>query len=134
MPIAPARPFPASRLQTLGEERIGRARHGLPAEDARDELRGVDDAVERDAGVDAEAVEEEEDVFGGDVAGRPLRVRATAEAGDAGVEAGDADLEAGVDVADRLPVGVVEMAADLGNGIVPERRPLSVRAVRMADA
>ena len=58
-----------------------------------------------------------------DVAGRALRVRAAAEPGDAGVEGVDAELEAGVDVRERLAVGVVEMAADLG-----ERDSASARA------
>ena len=69
------------RGRSLGEQCVADPRNGLPAEDARDERRGVDDAVERDAGLDAEAVEQEEHVLGRDVARRALRVRAAAEPG-----------------------------------------------------
>ena len=80
-------------------------------------------------------VEHEQHVLGGDVAGRALGVGAATEAGDAGVEGDDADLERGVDVADGLRIGVVEMAAHLLDREVAQR-PLHRRLhlLRRADA
>ena len=83
--------------------------------------------VEVDAGLDAEAVQQVDDVLGRDVAGRALRVRTAAEPRDARVERRDAELEARVDVRERLPVGVVEMAAHLVDR-VHARAPLPSRA------
>ena len=79
--------------------------------------------------------EHEHHVLGGDVAGRALGVRAAAEAGDAGVEGVHAEFQAGVDVGQRLAVGVVEMAADLGERVVLQRAlERGLRTPRRADA
>src|SRR5678816_3709469 len=68
------------RRHSLREHRVGHPRDRLPAERRRDERRCVDDAVERDAGVDAEPVEQEQDVLGGDaVSYTHLRAHETPE-------------------------------------------------------
>jgi hypothetical protein len=98
----------------LGQQGVADAGDGLAAQHARDEGTGVDKSVQVDAGGDAQAVQQVDHVFGGDVAGRALGIGAAAQAGDAGVEDVNAQRQAGVDVGERLAVGVVEVAAELG--------------------
>jgi hypothetical protein len=98
----------------------------------RDELAGVDHDIEVDAGVDAQALHHVQHVLGGDVAGRALGVRAAAQSRYRRVVNRDAQLQAGVDVGQRLAVGIVEVArqavdAELANGAFHHRLRLARR-------
>ena len=75
---------------------------------------GIDQPIEIDPGLDPQPVQHVHHVLGRDVAGRAFRIRTPAQPGDARVEGRDAHLQAGVDVGERLAVGVVEMAAHFG--------------------
>ena len=72
----------------------------------------LDQRVEVDAGLDPLALEQVEDVLGGDVAGRARRERAAAEAADRGVEQGRAGLHGRPCAGDARVARVVEVAAD----------------------
>ena len=72
----------------------------------------LDQRVEVDAGLHALAVEQVDEVLGGDVAGRARRERAAAEAADGGVEDRRAVLEAGERVGVAGVARVVQVQAD----------------------
>src|SRR4029079_16987220 len=65
-----------------------------------------------DAGFDAEAVEQINDVFACDIARRALRVWAAAESRNRAVERRNADSKSRVDVGKRLPVRIVKMPGE----------------------
>ena len=67
----------------------------------------VEQLVQIDPGLDAEAVQHVDDVFGRDIAGRAFRVRTTTKPRDRAVEDRQAAFERGVDVSERLSVRVV---------------------------
>jgi DNA-binding LytR/AlgR family response regulator len=94
----------------FGGDGVAGAARALAAQVLRDELAGVDHLVEVDAGLDAQAIHHVQHVFGGDVAGRALGVRAAAQARHRRVEDRHAHFQAGVDVRQRLAVGIVEVA------------------------
>src|SRR5262245_2925153 len=133
MRLRPAR-GPRSRIQLRGE-RARDARSGLPAERAADELAGAKQLLEIDAGVDAQAVEHVDHVFGGDVAGGSLRVGAASQSRDRAVESLHPQLERGIDVGERLAVGVVIVPADPGHGdLAGDRLDHGTDLLRRADA
>ena len=66
-------------------------------------------------GLDTESVEQIDDVFGRDIAGGTLRIRAAAESGHRAVERRHAEFERRVDVRERLSVRVVEMTGKCGD-------------------
>ena len=71
---------------------------------------------EPDAALDAETVEQVDQVFGRKVARCPGRVRAPAQTAGTRIEDGDASLEAGVDVDQGGSARVVEMEGEPGDG------------------
>ena len=79
------------------------------------ELRGLDQRVEVDAGVDAHLAAGEHQILGADVAGRTLvpGEGAAAEAADRGVELRDAHLHRRDRVGDRAAAGVVQMQLEV---------------------
>ncbi|GAA3061987.1 hypothetical protein GCM10020000_51590 [Streptomyces olivoverticillatus] len=91
-------------------ERARTVREGLgrPRWLSHPHARGGETA-EVDPGGDAEAVEHPYEVFGGEVSGGALRVRAAAEAARGGVDGGHAVAQRGQGVGERLAVGVVEV-------------------------
>src|SRR5262249_45330417 len=99
----------------LGGERTRDARGRLAPERAADELAGAKELLQVDAGLYPQAVEHVDHVLGGDVAGRALGVGAAAQARDRAVEGLHAQLERGVDVGERLAIGVVVVPAYPGD-------------------
>src|SRR6266849_2463561 len=87
----------------------------LAPERPADELAGPQDRHQVDARFYAQTIEHVDHVFGGDVAGRALGVRAAAETGHRAVEGSHARLERGVDISQRLSVGVVVVTAELAD-------------------
>src|SRR5690606_39455241 len=83
---------------------------------AADALPGDNQSLEVDAGVDAQAVEHVEHVLAGDIAARALGIGAAAKPGDRAVEHTDACQQAGIDVRQRLAIGVVEVPGQLVAG------------------
>ena len=79
--------------------------------------------------LDAEPGEEPDQVLGGEVAGRALRVGAAAEAAGARVVRRDAGAQAGLDVGQRLAVGVVEVQREVADAASRPRRTASTSAV-----
>ena len=100
----PAIGRPAAGLADLRRQR--------PADRLRDEPRGRQDAVERDAVLPARRVEEVHEVLRGEVARRARRVRAAAGPAGRRVEAADAGVEAGRDVGEGRAARVVEVEGD----------------------
>jgi hypothetical protein len=103
------------------QQRAADARNRRPAQHAADEGAGIDQRIQVQPGGDAHAVQHEDHVLGGHVAGGALGVGAAAQAGDAGVEHVHPHLQTGQDIGQRLAVGVVEVPAHLGQRIVLER-------------
>ena len=75
-----------------------------------DELAGVYQFVEVDAGVHAHAVQHVDHVFGRHIAGRALGIGTAPQPRHGGVELPDTHLQAGQGVGQGLAIGVVEMA------------------------
>ena len=71
-----------------------------------------DEPIEIDAGFNAHAVEHVKQVFGGNVSGGSGRIGAAAQPAHRGVEDVHAQLQSGVNVRQRLAVGVVKMAGE----------------------
>src|ERR1035438_3186548 len=71
-----------------------------------DETSGFEYEVEVDAGVYSQAVEQIHYVFGGDIARCALGIGTAAEAGDGAVHGGYAELHRGIQIGQRLAVGV----------------------------
>ena len=67
------------------------------------------DAVDRDAGLDAEAVQHEQQIFGREIARGARREGAAAEAAGGTVERRHAVIESGEHVGERGAAGVVKM-------------------------
>ena len=97
----------------------------LVAELAGQPLGDRDQRVEVDAGLDALAVEQVDEVLGGDVAGRARRERAAAEAADGRVEDRRAVLEPGERVRVAGVARVVQVQADGRAGL--QRRAAAAR-------
>src|SRR5437763_10375237 len=102
----------------LVQDGSGRTRVRLPTEEVADELAGVDQLVEVDAGLDAKPLQQVDDVLGRNVARRALGIRAAAESRHRGVVLPDAHLEARHRVGKRPAVGVVEVARHVVERIV----------------
>src|SRR5258706_3285276 len=98
----------------LRRERASDLRARLAPELAADESAGPQDLRQIDTGFDAQAIEHVDHVLGRDVAGRAPGVGAAAETRHRAVEGPDPRFERGVDVRERLPVGVVVVACELG--------------------
>src|SRR5712675_2482532 len=113
----------------LRRERTRDLRARLAPEDAADELADPQDLRQVDTGFDAQAIEHVDHVLGRDVAGRAPGVGAAAETGHRAVEGSHARFERGVDVRERLPVGVMVVACELGR-----RDPFCDRRYHRADA
>src|SRR6267154_2986432 len=113
----------------LRRERARDLRARLAPEDAADELAGAQDLRQVDTGFDAQAVEHVDHVLGRDVAGGAPGVGAAAETGHRAVEGSHARFERGVDVRERLPVGIVVVA-----GEPADRDPFCDRLDHRADA
>src|SRR6266540_2009433 len=93
---------------------LRRPRGRLAPELLADELAGPQDLHQVDARFYSQTVEHVDHVFGRDIARSALGVGAAAEARHRAVEGSHARLERGVNVRERLPVGVVVMTAELG--------------------
>jgi hypothetical protein len=103
---------PCATAKVLGKPRAPhRALQGLAVEPARDAPAQVEQLRQVDPGGDAHAFEHEDKVFGVDVAAGAGRMRAAADAGQAGVEARDADLQRRIRIREPHAARVVEMAA-----------------------
>src|SRR6266853_1833176 len=113
----------------LRRERARDLRARLAPEDAADELAGPQDLRQVDTGFDAQAVEHVDHVLGRDVAGRAPGVGAAAETRHRAVEGSHARFERGVDVRERLPVGIVVVAGESA-----DRDPFCYRLDHRADA
>ncbi len=92
------------------------ARHSVPCSGlAFQPLRHLraqgEQPVEVDAGFDAHAGQQVGQVLGGDVAAGARRMRAAADAAEAGIEPADAQPQRGVAVGQAQAAGVVEMGA-----------------------
>src|SRR5882672_1967874 len=109
------REIPLSSVQ-LGGERARDARSRLAPESLADEFACAEELLEVYTGFDPQAVQHVDHVLGGDVAGRALGVGTAAQAGDRAVEGLHAQLERGVDVRERLAVGVVVVAPYFSDG------------------
>jgi len=81
---------------------------------------GFPDALEIDAGAHAHAVEREDEVLRGEVAGGAGRVGAAAEAGDGRIEIADAALEADEHVGERGAARVVQVQGEAIGGHLVE--------------
>src|SRR5882672_1681540 len=113
----------------LRRERARDLRARLAPEGAGDELAGLQDLHQIDTGFDAQAVEHVDHVLGRDVAGRAPGVGAAAETRHRAVEGSDPRFERGVDVRERLPVGIVVVACEPA-----DRNPFGDRFDHHADA
>src|SRR5258708_29291328 len=113
----------------LRRERACDLRARLAPEGAADESAGPQDLHQVDTGFDAQAVEHIDHVLGRDVAGRAPGVGAPAESRHRTVEGPDPRLERGVDVRERLPVGIVVVTCEPA-----DRDPLCDRLDHRADA
>src|SRR6266853_7057123 len=119
----------------LRRERARDLRARLASEGAADELADPQDLCQVDAGFDAQAIEHVDHVLGRDVAGRAPGVGAAAETGHRAVEGSHARFERGVDVRERLPVGVVVMPGELGyRDFLPHRLDHRADLPRCPDA
>jgi len=88
-----------------------RALQRLALEPARHAAAQVEQLRQVDAGLDAHALEHEHQVFRVDVAAGTRRMRAAADAGQAGVETRDAYFQRGIRIREPHAARVVEMAA-----------------------
>src|SRR3954465_11611015 len=88
----------------------------VSSENAGDPERCVDERIEVDAGLDALALEQVDEVLGGDVPGRARSEGAAAEPADRGVQDGRAGLERGQGVRVAGVGGFVEVAAGRAEG------------------
>ena len=95
-------------------------------------MAGVDHLLQIDAGRDAQALHHVEHIFTGDIAGCPLGIWAAPESCHRGMENRDAAFERGVDIGQRLPVGVMKMSRqaldrEFVDGALHDRMHLSRR-------
>src|SRR4051812_1224872 len=112
---APTTAAQAARAGRLAWDRSTRAVHlagKVASEDAFEPLCHADQPVEVDPGPDTFAVEEVDEVLGGDVAGRAGREGAAAQAADRRLEDRRTGLERRVCVGEPGVAGVVEVDAD----------------------
>src|SRR5437868_6677723 len=98
------RGVPAARLAHLAGER--------PAQLGGDESGRVEDAAKAHAMVEAQAVEEVDEVLGGEIAGCARRIGTAAGSTGRRVKAANAGVEPGGDVGHGRPARVVEVEGD----------------------
>ena len=80
-----------------------------PAQSAGDELARRDQLLQVDAMGNAQAVEEIDQILAGDIARRAFGIGAAAQAGNRTVDRGNTALQRGVDIGNRLAIGIVKM-------------------------
>ena len=86
-----------------------------------DELTRIDELVQINAGLDAQALQQIDHVFGCHIAGCALGIRTATQTGDGGLEVPHPDLQRRERVAQRLTIGIVKMARDMGDVEVLQR-------------